>query len=185
MSDTYYKPGLVFKAKEKAQGHSECCFAGAPEIRNADGSLRQESIRPLWAEFGVFGAEYTYEDPITHSTEIGSEFRGGYFNLDEQALEKGWDDREKEIVARHMLQMLPKAYCQFTLYQEAPAQAPWPTYDSTHHNQVPQIAQATGMVAEALRYERQQKNRATVIEKLEDLLKAPVAPVEETELTAA
>lgn len=176
---TYYRPGLVFKAAEKAQGHQECCYPGAPEIRNHDGTLQREDIRPLFAEFGVYGSEFSYEDPLTGTTEIGSEFRGGYFNLDQQADEKGWDDRERELVARHMIRLADTSRAQFSLYSAPKAAAPWPTYDATHHNQIATLAQTLGLVGESLAYEEQNKARPGVIEKLREAAKAPAEEVEE------
>lgn len=168
---TFYRPGLVFKAKQKSQGHDEICRKYAPAVLTPDGgAIVREPIRELVAEFGVYGSEYTYEDPLTGTTEIGSEFRGGYFNLDEQAAEKGWDDVEKEVVARHMLQMLNKSWCQFTLYSKPKVAAPWPTYDSTHHSKIVEIAKATGTESAALAYERQEKNRPSVVAGLQEAM---------------
>lgn len=168
---TFYRPGLVFKAKEKAQGHDEICRKYAPPILTPDGgSIVREAIRELVAEFGVYGGEYAYEDPITGTQEIGSDFRGGYFNLDEQATSKGWDEVEKEVVARHMTQMLDKSWCQFTLYSAPKVSAPWPNYDSTHHSKIVEIAKATGTEQTALAYEKQEKNRKSVIEGLTEAL---------------
>jgi hypothetical protein len=139
----------------------------------------REEIPALWAEFGVYGGEYTYKDPMTGAVDIGTEFRGGYFNLDEQAAEKGWGDVEKEIVARHMLNMLNKSYVQFTLHEQARAAAPWPTYDDTHHSKVVDRAKTLGLVSEALLYEEQNKKRTSVVEGLRAALQEAQAPQEE------
>lgn len=168
---TYYRPGLVFKAKAKALGHQECCRKYAAPVYTPDGSgIVRDEIPALWAEFGVYGNEFTYEDPMTGATEIGSEFRGGYFNLDEQAREKGWEDAEKEVVARHMLTMLSKPWAQFTLHEQARIPAPWPTYDETHHSKIVDLASTLGFVGEALIYEEQNKKRPSVIEGLREAL---------------
>lgn len=179
---TYYQKGLVFKAHTKAFAHQECCFPGAPEMRNQDGSLLREAIRPLWAEFGVYGGEYTYEDPLTGGTEIGSEVWGGFFDLDSQAEAKGWDEREKEIVARHML-TLPAGRAMFSLYSVPKPTAPWPSYDKTHHSKIVDLAKELGFVSEALNYEEQNKARPTVVEGLRAVLAEPV--VDEESLTAS
>lgn len=181
VTKTFYQPGLVFKAKPKSLGHQEICRKYAAAVYTPDGAgIVRDEIPALIAEFGVFGAEFNYEDPMTGVRETGSEFRGGYFNLDEQAAEKGWDDGEKEIVARHMLQMLSKPYAQFTLHEQLKAPAPWPTYDETHHNKVVELATALGFVGEALLYEEQNKKRPSVVEGLrEALAKAQAEPVNE------
>jgi hypothetical protein len=177
---TYYRPGLVFKAKPLAQGHQECCRKYAAPVYTPDGAgIVRDEIPALWAEFGVYGGEYTYEDPMTGATEIGSEFRGGYFDLDAQAAQKGWDDNEKEIVARHMLTMLNKSWVQFTLYDAPKVSAPWPTYDETHHSKVVDLAKTLGLVSEALLYEEQNKNRPSVVEGLRAALQETQAPAEE------
>jgi hypothetical protein len=60
---------------------------------------------------------------------------------------------------------------------------PWPTYEETHHKQIPVLAEQLGLVNEALAYERaREKPRAEVTERLEGLLQGKV---EEETLTAA
>lgn len=175
-AETYYRPGLVFKAHEKAFAHQECCFPGAPEIRNQDGSLQREEIRALWAEFGVYGAEYQYQN-ADGQMDVAADIRGGYFNLDEQAREKGWNDKEKEIVARHMLRLAESGRGQFSLYSKPATPAPWPTFDQTHHNQIPVLAAQLGLLNEALAYESENKNRDGVVGKLrEELAKQQAVP---------
>lgn len=167
LSKTYYTPGLVFKAKPKSLGHQEICRRYAAPVYTPDGAgIVRDEIPELLAEFGVWGGEFSYQDPLTGAMEVGSEFRGGYFNLDEQAREKGWSDEDKEVVARHMIQMLSKPWCQFTLYDRPKVGAPWPTYDETHHSKIVDLAQTLGLVSEALLYEEQEKNRPSVVEGL-------------------
>lgn len=72
---------------------------------------------------------------------------------------------------------------------EAPKiNAPWPTYDTTHHNQVPVIASQIGMVAEAIAYEtrgREGGPRESVVKKLAELQNGAPAPDHEDDLVAA
>lgn len=185
---TYYIPGLVFKAAQKAQGHDEVCYAGSPEVRNPDGSLQKEAQRMLIAEFGVYGGEFTYIDPVTETTEVGSEFRGGWFDLDVQAEQKGWESFEKEIVARHMIRMANSGKAKFTLYSAPKLTAPWPTYDDMHFSKIVEFASALGLVGEALAYEEQNNNRKSVVSGLREALATPVEDevlVDDAELTAA
>lgn len=181
---TYYQKGLIFKAHPKAFAHQECCFPGRAARYNDDGTLREEAIRPLWAKFGVYGGEFTYTDPVTQSTEIGSEVWGGFFDLDNEAERESWDDREKEIVARHML-TLPAGRAMFSLYSIPKAEAPWRTYDETHHSKIVELAKTLGFVAEALNYEEQNKARPTVVEGLRAVLTETTDPVAEESLTAS
>lgn len=63
----------------------------------------------------------------------------------------------------------------YALVEEAAsvaAAAPWPTYDTTHHNRIPPLAEELGVVEDAIGYERANKNRATVIAALEERLPA-------------
>lgn len=182
LSKTYYRPGLVFKAHEKAQGHQEICRSYKP-IYSADGTVIDE-IRELNAEFGVYGNQYRYIDPDTQREETGSEFRGGYFNLDQQAEDKGWTDDEKEIVARHLTRLAENGRGQFTLYSRPKVGAPWPTYDETHHSKIVDLATTLGLVSEALLYEEQEKARPSVVEGLRAALAKAQAPAEEGELVA-
>lgn len=46
--------------------------------------------------------------------------------------------------------------------------APWHTYDSTHHSKIATIAEELRCVAEALAYERANKNRPSVVSALEE-----------------
>ena len=59
--------------------------------------------------------------------------------------------------------------------------APWPTYDSMHHNKIGPTAHDLGLVAEALRYERATKNREAVIKALEKQHEAQIVEAEEDE----
>lgn len=72
---------------------------------------------------------------------------------------------------------------------EAPKiNAPWPNYESTHHNQVSVIAGQIGMVAEALTYElrgREGGPRESVVKKLTELQNGVTAPDHEDDLVAA
>lgn len=184
LPETYYRPGLVFKAHPKAQGHQECCRKYAAPVYTPDGSgVVREEIPALWAEFGVYGGEYRYIDPDTQREEIGSEFRGGYFDLDVQGTEKGWSDVEKEIVARHMLRLAESGRGQFALYSAPKVTAPWPTYDATHHSKVVELASTLGLVAEALLYEEQNKKRASVVDGLRSKMNEPT--VADAELVAS
>ena len=134
-----------------------------------------DETRELVAEFGVFGEEYTYETP-DGTTDFGVDIRGHFFDLDAQAEQKGWDDEEKELVARKLLREIVVKFpgeCQ--LYSEPPAVKPWPKYDEAHHNQIPVLADQFGCVAEALRYEKQNRKRESVIAKLSELLEQSVA----------
>lgn len=61
----------------------------------------------------------------------------------------------------------------FWIHDLPKAAPPWPNYDATHHNQIPVMAEATGLVNEALMYEQRGRPggpREGVVKKLEALL---------------
>jgi hypothetical protein len=193
---TYYRPGLEFKARQGSLCHQECCFPEQPELRNQDGTLQREATRALWAEFGIYGSESQRIDadgePVNDMFDgtplFTAEIIGGWFELDSQAEQKGWDERERELVAEHMLKKLREQDCQFTLVERGPVvhPAPWPTYDETHHNQIPVLAGQLGLASQALAYELQNKRRDGVVAKLREQVSAPVAvAVDDESLVAA
>ena len=171
MADTDYRRGLMFRSP-----YSLFQYVVRPtkNIYSVDGTVI-DTIPELVAEWGMSAGEYSYED-TDGVTQVAAEIRGNFFNLDVQAEEKGWSDDDRALVALVLLKNQPKFAGDYQLHSVAPVPAPWPTYDSTHHNAVPTTAVATGLVAEALAYERQGKNRESVVEKLEEeLVRAQVA----------
>lgn len=115
--------------------------------------------------------------PLTTAT-----IRGHVFNLQQQAKEKGWTDEETNLVRQKVDYQCELTPNDVWRRSKAKAPAPWPTYDSTHHNQIGKTAEITGTAVLALTYERENKNRPGVVADLENVLKAEVA---EDELTAA
>jgi hypothetical protein len=87
------------------------------------------------------------------------------------------DDRE----AGENLLLSDSAYgIEYVVIEEVKAVKPWPSYDDTHHNKIASLAAELGLTAEALAYEQENKQRATVIEQLEAVL-----PTEGGEFVAA
>ena len=97
--------------------------------------------------------------------------------VDEMVQNQEWTPEDKEYVARIMERDLVDPRFRDAWQHQAPKiHPPWPTYDETHHNQVPVIAKATGQVAEALAYEergRPDGPRESVVKKLRALLAEP------------
>jgi hypothetical protein len=179
---TYYRPGLVFKAHEKSRGHQEICRKEYKQFAT-DGTMISET-RALIAEFAVHGGEYSYVNP-DGVTDRAADIRLGWFDLDTQAEQKGWSPEEKEIVARHMTRMAEaRPGGDFTLWSKPAAVKPWPTYDETPADQIPVIAKATGTTGDAVVYESENKNRKTVLAKLQDELEKAQS-VDAESLTAA
>src|SRR5262249_1405265 len=150
-----------------------------------DGVTPVSELRELTAEFAMHRGEFQYTD-IDGLTQTGADIAGHYFDLDGQAAQKGWTDEEKELVANRLLRAGGQFPGELRLHTKAPAVKPWPKYDEAHHNQVPVLAEQLGLVAEALAYERENKNRGSVVEKLEELLtQVPAASEQVEELSAA
>jgi len=87
------------------------------------------------------------------------------------------DDRE---AAEKLLLDSPYYGIEFIQVEEVKAAKPWPSYDDAHHNKIASLASELGLVAEALAYEQENKQRPTVIEQLEAAM-----PTESGEFVAA
>ena len=146
-----------------------------------DGTVVLETFPPLTAEFGIWESEYSYQDPMTGQIEKGANVRGHFFDTEIAQEQLGWSDEDRETVEKVLVGLCNKMPEYIWPYKETPIAAPWPTYDKTHHNEIPSFAEKLGLAESALAYERQNKNRDSVVEKLESLLKQDVA---EEELTA-
>lgn len=181
---TWYRPGLIFKAGPKEFGHQECCRS-EKRVYAVDGTVI-DVIPALWAEFGTFGEEYAYET-VDGGTDYAADIRGGFFDLDAQAEQKGWGDEEKEIVARHMIRLVEQRKASFSLYSKPPIPKPWPTIDTTHAKQVPGLAEQLGLSVEALAWVEENKPTWTeAISLLREQIKAKQAEASiEESLTAA
>lgn len=146
---------------------------------NHDGTVLLDTRPPLTAEFAYHGGEFTFHNPLTGATDVGADIRGHYFDSAQQAEEKGWSQEEHDLVVQAIdrkCKSEPEYVWEVTL---AKAEKPWPTYDETHHNQIPTLAKTLGLVAETLLYEEQNKNRESVLEKLRAELPQPEQDQEE------
>lgn len=183
MADHDYRPGLVFTSP--AAGFQFIVQGAEPTFSPSGVVIARQT--ELTAEFGVFGDEYTWE--AGNEQGISADIRGGYFDLDLQAEQKGWSDDDRALVARRLL-MEESRNPDYFLYSKPVVAKPWPTYETTHHNTIPELAVQLGLTEQTLAYERDTKNRASVVEKLEHALAGPRpaatdSPVFDEELTAA
>lgn len=143
----------------------------------------------LVAEFGWYGPEQAVVDdegnPLVDEDGMArryAEIRYGVFDSEAQAAQKGWTEEERILVEKKVdwqCQLTPNMVWRV---QAAKAAPPWPTYDTTHHNQIGKTAEITGTVHAALAYERENKNRQSVVADLEQVLNAEQAA---SELTVA
>lgn len=153
---------------------------------NRDGSVLIGSRPPLTAEFAFHNGEYTFDNPLTGQQDRAADIRGHFFDSAQQAEEKGWTQEEHDEVVGVLDRLCLSDPEHIQPHSVAKAPAPWPTYDKAHHNQVPVLAEQLGLVAEALVYEQQNANRASVVAKLSEIVEREQA-VEGAEdaLTAA
>ena len=148
--------GLVFQSVAAAYQ-----FHVRPERPLYDHGILIGKEKELVAEFGDMDAA-----PI-HNQDTGEDYyqvRGHYFNSLEQARKKGWTDDERAMVEKKLLVFQKPA--DHWLHTKPPAGRPWPTYDDTAAAGVATLAAQLGLVSEALAYEKENKNRKTVIEAL-------------------
>ncbi len=90
-----------------------------------------------------------------------------------QQEEKGWSDETREEVERFLLKH--PAFGDRYIVADPPSvtkDPPWANYDQTHHKQIVSIAQQTGCVEYAMEYEKEHKNRDSVITELLEVLQA-------------
>lgn len=159
------KNGKVYGSKASAY---QVLVRPRKDIWNHDGSVLMDTREPLTAEFAFHGGEFVFDNPLTGNTDVGADIRGHYFDSAQQAEEKGWTQEEHDMVVTALdrkCKSEPEYVWEVTL---AKAEKPWPTYDETHHNQIPTLATTLGLVFEAIAYEEQGKNRESVLAKLRE-----------------
>jgi len=171
---TYYKPGLVFFSK--ILGYQQIIDRDHTYHRYPDGTMEIAKPQKV-ADFiapGVSGSFSRGGDHEEGVPDIIHDVAGGVFSLDEAAERLGWDADDKETAARVLLKLVADPRFQdFDLAPEpAPPTAPWKTYDDTHHSKIPALAEELDMVAEAIAYERFNKNRDGVVKALQEKLDA-------------
>jgi hypothetical protein len=137
------------------------------KIWDATGSVIIDTVPALTAEFAKHLGEFDWEDD-TGATRKGADIRGHFFDLDAAAEENGWSDTDKELVRSALLRMCQIAPGDVWVHEAARIPAPWPTYDTTHHNKIPALAEELGLLDEAIAYESQNKNRESVIGALDE-----------------
>jgi hypothetical protein len=173
------KNGKVYRSKAAAYQ-----VLVRPEIKkwDATGSVVIDRIPPLTAEFAYHGGEFPFRNDLTGAMDMAADIRGHFFDSAQQAEDKGWSQEEHDIVVKVLDGLCVKAPEYIWEYSAPKVEKPWPTYDDTHHKQIPTLAETLGLVAEALQYEQQNKNRGEVVERLTAMLEQPA---EAEELTAA
>lgn len=128
----------------------------------------------LVASFGQLGDEFAIENPVDGSIEMVANISGHFFDTEIAARELGWSDDEKESVEALLLykcRTVPN-FIQQVVKEHVPAPKPWATYDELPVEAILEVAVATKLIPETLRYERENLQRADLIEALEDQMLA-------------
>lgn len=141
--------------------------------------LLQTDIAAALAHWKTFRGLPMEEDRVTPANPVEHGRIGVWDSVEWQAKYKLTDDDRER--AEQMLLTSGRLGNEFIVIEEVKAAKPWPSYDETHHNKVSVLASELGLVNEALAYERENKNRSSVVEQLE----ASLAQVEEGEFVSA
>ena len=108
----------------------------------------------------TFLGQYEGEDPLR---------RVSIYDTDYEAVKNEWDAETKRLVEQNLLEGVGEWYF---LLEEKRADKPWPSYDSQTPKQILETVAVTGADIEAvIVYERENKNRSTLITELETKLK--------------
>lgn len=130
--------------------------------------VKVDEVRELTAEFATHRGEYSYVDH-DGKTQQASDISGHYFDLDSQAEQKGWSPEEKELAEKRLDRACVEAPGEIRLYTKPAVGKPWPKYDATPWGSVADLADQLGLVAEAIAYEAENKNRTGVLKALSEL----------------
>jgi hypothetical protein len=135
-----------------------------------------DMVSRLVAEFGVHGGEVTTTDPLTGQLEKRALIRGGFFDTEEAKERMGWSDEEHDSVVAKLDRLCRDEPYLIAKIEHVPvfAAPPWPTYDETHWKTIPTLADSLGFTAQALAYEKENKNREAVVAGLEEKLSQPL-----------
>jgi hypothetical protein len=160
-----YEPGLTFGSAFSAQ---RVVLRARKDIYAADGTKINE-IPELVAEFATHGGEFDYENPNQEQDKAAMIF-GNYFDLDSFCDANDLDAEERNLCAKRLLWWADRAPSEIWLHSVPKLPAPWPKYDQAHPKSIANLADQLGLLAEALAYEEQNKNRAGVVKALRDAL---------------
>ena len=156
--------------------HANMCFNVRPPLvkyHPTTGVVIGESPA-LRAEFGQLGDEFPITNPEDGSIEMVANISGHFFDSDVAAQINEWSQDEKESVEALLLmkcRTVP-AFIQQVVKEHVPAPKPWATYDDLSIEAILEVAIATRLLPETLRYERENLQRAELIEALEDRMLA-------------
>lgn len=136
-----------------------------------------ETVPGVYAEFGIAGAEQAFHNQLTGEMDTSADIRGGVYDLDaigEDKIERGeWTQEIVDMVRRRLDQLAADRpqMLQRVDFVTAPAPAPWPTYDNlADEEQIVGLARDLGLVSATISYERENKDRSSLVAALESAL---------------
>jgi hypothetical protein len=104
---------------------------------------------------GPFQKSWRDGFPVDEQKILNLQFDRYICFIDDMAREQEWTDTDKEFVAKQVeWQLQDPMFRDMWVHEPAKPPVPWPNYNETHPKQVHTVAQATGLVAEALHYEQ-------------------------------
>ena len=178
MSDDVYEAGRMTKEGWKPYTLLRVPVQAAEPIYAGASATVIGHSKEIVAEFGVAGPEVSrldengdqVNDQYTGEPLKAVSIVGGVLDLQAQAEQKGWTPEEVEMVRAKLDYACRTEPDKVRRRSKARAAAPWATYDTIHHKKIPVLAEQLGLVAEALSYEKENKNRDEVVSKLEAAL---------------
>lgn len=140
--------------------------------------FRQEPLFP-WEEraarAGFVFTGYVEEDHVSE-IKVDPITRCSVFDSDIAAERYGWTPEQKKQVEENMLKA-SQTNPDFMFIPKPALEKPWPSYDETHHSKVASMVEEFGLDKnEVLAYERETKNRPSVIEALENIEDPTIVP---------
>lgn len=170
------RKGFLYRSPHK--GFIQNVHKGTPERHPVTGDIIGWRIPRLVADFGSMGGEQTIVNPETGGHVQVADIRGGFFDSMEAQERLGWTDEWREMVERKLDEVAQSRpdYVQKVVAVHVPAPIPWVTYNELSADDVVDLAPKLNLVAESLRYERENQNREEVVVMLETVLESAGLP---------
>ena len=142
---------------------------GIPERHPVTADIIGWKVQPLAANFGRLGDEQAVFNPLTGEMVMVADITTGVYDTEVAQATNHWTDDERMMVERKLDEVAEKipAYVRKLTPVHVAAPPPWQTFDSTAPTRVTAIATELDLIPEALRYERENLDRDTVVAELE------------------
>jgi hypothetical protein len=160
------------------KNYRQLIHPGIPERHPVSADIIGWKIKPLAAGFGKLGDEQLVYNPLTQTMETVADIQTGVYDTEVAAANEGWTNEEREIVENSLTAAAEKTplFLRKLNPVHVPAEAPWQTYDQTETAKVVELSVTLNLVPEALRYERENAKRESVLAGLE----AKLDPLDES-----